>query len=132
VTIGDQHAVTRPVDTGTTTGVDFWADSINVTIGTNVVPQRDDIDRPPQLSVSFPILVVWVKAAAKQSTGIPGVGDNLPMRHCASLLPQREASAPNPFGWQEWGVPSPRDKLILLVTTFTCNLDSTRSNNQPH
>jgi hypothetical protein len=41
-------------------------------------------------------------------------------------------SHPIQFGWQEWGVPSPRDKL-LLVTTFTCNLNSTtRSNNQPH
>jgi hypothetical protein len=52
-------------------------------------------------------------------------------RRRASLLPQEEEpTAPNPFGWQEWGVPSPRAKL-LLVTAFTCNRNSTRSNNQP-
>jgi hypothetical protein len=93
----------------------YIANSVSVTIGDNqldsaivAIPStRVDsvnmtIDRQ-QPAVSFP--TVWVKATAaanQQPTGIPGVGDNSPERHRASRLPQREATAPNLFGWQEW------------------------------
>jgi hypothetical protein len=102
------------------------ANSVSVTIGNYQADSANVATRDnKQLAVSFSHSL---GQGGSDINNLPESQEWEPIR--ASRLPQQEASAPNPFGWQEWGVPPPRDKLLLVIT-FPCNLNSTSDNNQP-